>query len=217
MNPDSETLYTVTNINTETTPPFTTAMQAYWASKALARAAMQSFITNHRPAFDTITLLPGVVIGPDDRLTDDPTATPPSLLQGTRAAVLAPALTPSLNSPFPYVGVPVHVADVARAHIDAVDSDRIPGNTEYILSSDAPEGVVWDRDARAVARKYFAGEVEAGVLPLEGSLGHVKWRVDARSAERVFGWRFVGFEETFRLLLGQYLRLIKGGGGAELS
>lgn len=119
---------------------------------------------------------------------------------------MAPALTSSLNSPFPYVGVPVHVADVARAHVDAVDGN-IPGNTEYILSSDTPEGVEWDRDVRAVARKYFGGENEKGVLPLEGSLVSIKLRLDAGVTERVFGWRFRGIEETVRGMMGQYLEL----------
>lgn len=63
-------------------------------------------------------------------------ATRENLLEGTRDAVLAPALTSFLNSPFDFVGVPVHVADVARAHVDAVDKALIPGISEYILCSD---------------------------------------------------------------------------------
>lgn len=184
-------------------------MQAYWASKALARAAMSKFVTERRPQFDFVNLLPGVVIGPDDRLTEDPTAKTSALLSGTRAAVLAPTLTSSLNSAFPYVGVPVHVADVARAHVDAIDSDRVPGNTEFILASDAPGGVVWDRDAADVAQKYFADEVGSKVLPMEGSLTTIRWRLDTRKTEEVFGWKLTGFEETLRQTLAQYLQLRK--------
>ncbi|KAJ5147633.1 NAD-dependent epimerase/dehydratase [Penicillium atrosanguineum] len=206
MNPDSEKLYTVDEINTDVAGPFTGAMQAYWASKALARAATRTFIAERRPQFNFINLLPGVVIGPDNRLTNDPTANTSALLKETRAAVLAPVLTSSLNSSFPYVGIPVHVADVARAHIDAIDSNRVPGNTEYILSSDAPEGVVWNRDAAYVAQNYFAGEVKSQVLPMKGSLTTVKWSLDTKKTE-VFGWRFTGFEETLRQLLAQYLQL----------
>lgn len=179
-------------------------MEAYWASKALARLATRSFISTHNPHFDYINFLPSVVIGPDERIPRNGSTA--SLLQGTRAAVMAPALTSALNSPFPYVGVPVHVADVARAHVDAVEG-RIPGNAEYILSSDTPEGVEWDRDVRAVARKYFGEEVEKGLLSLDGSLTSIKWRLDGGETERVFGWEFRGFEETVRGMMGQYLEL----------
>jgi hypothetical protein len=90
-----------------------------------------------KPKFDFINLLAGVIIGPDDRFIPSETNTPVSasaVLEGTRTVVLAPALTADLNSPFSYVAVPVHVADVAKSHVDAVDSKLVPGNTEYILA-----------------------------------------------------------------------------------
>jgi nucleoside-diphosphate-sugar epimerase len=182
-------------------------MEAYWSSKALAREETKKFFRDMRPTFDFVNLLPSVVIGPDDRLNADPTATGDSVLQGTRAAVLAPALSSSLNSPFPYVGTPVHVADVARAHVDAIDGGVVPGNSEYILSSNTPDGVVWDRDVKDICNKFFPEEVESGVLPLEGSLTAIKWRLDAQSTEDTFGWQFTSFEETLKGLVSQYLRL----------
>lgn len=179
-------------------------MDAYWASKALARIATRDFATK-KPHFDYVNLLPSVVIGPDERISANGHVN--ELLSGARAAVLSPALKSDLNSPFPYVGVPVHVADVARAHVDAVNANLIPGNTEYILSSDTPEGVEWDREVRKVAEKYFAAEVATGMLPLEGSLQTIKWRIDAKSTEEAFGWKFTSFEETVRQLIGQYVQL----------
>src|ERR1700712_4789705 len=156
-------------------------MEAYWASKALARIATKEFFEKARPNFDFVNLLPSVVIGPDDRLDTDADATVNSVLQGTRAAVLAPALTDSLNSAFPYVGTPVHVADVARAHVDAIDAGLVPANSEHILSSDTPDGVVWDRDVTHICRKFFQDDVKSGRLPLEGSLTAIKWRLDAQT------------------------------------
>jgi nucleoside-diphosphate-sugar epimerase len=197
----------VADTNTSVNGPFSSAMEAYWSSKALAREEMKKFFRDMRPTFDFVNLLPSVVIGPDDRLNADPTATGDSVLQGTRAAVLAPALSSSLNSPFPYVGTPVHVADVARAHVDAIDGGVVPGNSEYILSSNTPDGVIWDRDVKDICNKFFPEEVESGVLPLEGSLTAIKWRLDAQSTEDTFGWQFTSFEETLKGLVSQYLRL----------
>ncbi|CAI7601984.1 unnamed protein product [Penicillium glandicola] len=207
INPDSQRLYTVDDVNTSVNGPFSTSMEAYWASKALARVATKTFVKHTRPKFDFVNLLPSVVLGPDDRLDADPSATVDSLLQGTRAAVLAPALTASLNSTFPYVGTPVHVADVARAHVDAVDAGLVPGNSEYILSSNTPNGVVWDRDVQGACRKFFPEEVARRSLPLEGSLTAIKWRLSAKKTEETFGWRFTGFEETVKQLISQYLQL----------
>lgn len=182
-------------------------MEAYWASKAFARIATLDFIKEKKPKFDVINLLPSVVFGPDERILKDGKAA--ELVKEARKAVLAPALTSSESSPFPYVGVPVNVSDVARAHIDAATNSSIPGNTEYILSSDTPDGVVWERDIHALAHKYFQAEIDSGALPLQGSLAAIKWRLDGTKTEEAFGWKFTNFEETMRQLIAQYLELAK--------
>ncbi|QYT04611.1 3-beta hydroxysteroid dehydrogenase/isomerase [Trichoderma simmonsii] len=205
MAPNSEILYSASDINSDPQKPYGSAMEAYWASKAYSRIATREFIEKKKPHFDFVHLLPSVVFGPDGRIPSNGSVD--ELLKDNRAAVLAPALDGSTNSSFPFVGVPVHVADVARAHVDAVDSARIPGNTEYILSSDTPEGVVWDRDVAAVAKKYFLEEVQSKLLPLEGTLPCIKWRLDGDATEKAFGWKFISFEQTMKELLEQYLKL----------
>ncbi|KAL3444114.1 NAD(P)-binding protein [Aspergillus insuetus] len=208
--PDSERVYSSMDLNTTLSTPPTSPMHAYWISKALARLATRNFIKTHAPHFDYVNILAGVIIGPDDRLIPSHTNKPTTadLLVGTRASVFAPLLGKEASAPFPYVDVPVHVADVAKAHVDAVDVTRVPGNSEFILASDAAQGgVVWERDARAVARKNFPSEVESGVFSMEGSLETIRWRVDTSETERVFGWEHVGFEETMGGLIGQYLEI----------
>ncbi|KAM0253341.1 hypothetical protein ACHAQJ_007291 [Trichoderma viride] len=205
LNPDSQRLYSSSDLNSDPQKPYGSAMEAYWASKAYSRIATREFVEQKRPQFDFVHLLPSVVIGPDERIL--PTGSADELLTDSRAAVLAPALDGSTNSPFPFVGIPVHVADVARAHVDAVDTTRIPGNSEYILSSDTPDGIVWDRDIRAVANKYFSEEVQNKTLPLEGTLPCIKFRLDGDSTEKVFGWKFTSFEQTMRDLIIQYIQL----------
>ncbi|PYI27967.1 NAD(P)-binding protein [Aspergillus indologenus CBS 114.80] len=212
FNPDSERIYTATDLNPTLNSTPTSPMEAYWISKALARRASHDYVETHRPSFDYVNLLPGVVIGPDDRLIPSPTnrnVKSGDVLQGTRRSVLAPVLTDNVSSSFPYVGVPVHVGDVARAHIDAVDRQRIPGNSEFILVSDADadEGVNWEEGARGAVRTYYGKELEEGLFPMEGSLEAIRWRVDTRETERVFGWRFVGFQETIKALVAQWVGL----------
>lgn len=182
-------------------------MEAYWASKAFARMATREWVDTNKPHFDYVNLLPSVVIGPDARIPESGTTS--ELLQEARAAVLTVALDGANNSAFPYVGVPVHVADVARAHVDAVDADRIPGNSEYILSSDTPEGVVWDEDIPAICQKHFPDQVNDHSLALKGSLTCIKFRLDGATTEKAFGWKFTTFEDTMREMIAQYLKLLK--------
>lgn len=181
-------------------------MEAYWASKAHARITTRAFVQARNPQFDFVNLLPSVVIGPDERIP--PTASAKDLVQDARGAVMGPLLGPDHVSSFPYVGTPVHVADVARAHVDAIDPTQVPGNAEYILSSDTPEGIVWDEDSRAIARKHFPSAVESGKLLLQGSLPAIRWRVDASQTEDAFGWKFTTFEDTMKGLIDQYLQLL---------
>jgi len=104
------------------------------------------------------------------------------------------------------VGATVHVDDAARAHIDAL-KPSVQGNKDYILSSDAPDGIDWE-DAQNYVRKFFPEAVENGTLKLGGSLRARIWRLDTRETEKEFGWKFVSFEETLKELVGQYLKFV---------
>jgi hypothetical protein len=174
-------------------------MEAYWASKALSRVAVRDFIAEKTPHFDVVSLLPSVVIGADERATSTEI-----LLEGTRTMVMGPVL--GAISPFPMVGVPVDMVDVARAHVEAL-KPSVPGNAEYLLSSDTPEGVEWDLSL-GLARKNFPGDCGKGkALPLGGSFPTTKWLLDVSMTEKAFGWKFTPYEETMTGLLQQYVEL----------
>lgn len=115
------------------------------------------------------------------------------------------ALGPLLDVNIPQmVGATVHVDDAARAHIDAL-KPSVQGNKEYILSSDAPDGINWG-DAQNYVRKCFPEAVENGTLKLGWNLMARSWRLDTREAEKEFGWKFVSFQETLKELVEQYLK-----------
>jgi len=69
-------------------------MEAYWASKALSRKQIQTFVREEKPHFEIVSLLPSVVIGVDDRATNRE-----ELLEGTRALAMSPLL--GTVSPYP--------------------------------------------------------------------------------------------------------------------
>ena len=141
-----------------------------------------------------------MVIGRDELATNRA-----SLLTGTRAFAMSIVLGQKTEKPL--VGQAVHVDDVARAHVDALKSS-IPGNRDYILTSDSPEGIEWN-DAKTVVEKHFPEAVAEGILSMEGGTPTRKWRIDAEPTEMAFGWKCQSFEETMRSLVGQYLELVE--------
>lgn len=194
-NPPDLTLFTPEYINASPSKPYSSSMEAYCASKSLSRIAAQDFMTSHHPSFEIVSLLPTIVFGPDELATSVE-----ELMVGSRAL----ALGPLLGTDFPeMVGATVHVADVARAHIDALKLS-IPGNKSYILSSDAPSGIVW-ADATIFIQRMFPSAVDSGTLTLKGSMPTKKWMLDTYDTENRFGWKFASFEETMKGLVEQYL------------
>lgn len=185
------------DLNSHPTRPFNSSMEAYWASKAFARIATHTFLSERKPHFGIINLLPTVVIGPDALATSSA-----SLLTGTRALAMAPILGQKLEMPL--VGVQVHVDDVARAHVDALKKS-VPANTDYILTSNDVEGIEWNTAKKLVEKGV---ENAAGLLKLDGSMPTIKWKVDASTTEEAFGWQCRSFEQTMKDLVEQYLELL---------
>jgi nucleoside-diphosphate-sugar epimerase len=193
------TLFTSADIDSKPAKPYSSAMEAYFASKTLSRITTKQFMEKERPGFEFVNLLPTVVFGPDELATNVT-----ELMTSSRAMVLGALMDMTMPE---MIGASVHVDDVAKAHIDGL-KPSVPGNKDYILSSDAPEGICWD-DAKRVVQRNFPGAVEKGVLKLEGRMGTRTWRLDTRETEEAFGWEHVSFEETVKELVRQYLGFIE--------
>lgn len=202
---DVDTVFTSQDLNADTAPPYHNAMEAYWASKALARKHVHEFLSQHQPHFDIVQLLPSVVLGPDDWATDLE-----SFFVGTRAMIMPVVQGKVMEAPL--VGAPVFVDDVALAHVDAI-KPSVPGNKDYILSSDTPDGIEWN-SILDIARKHFPQEVESGLLQCTGSLPTRRWKLDASETEKAFGWQFTSFENTMRKQIQEYITLVKDSGAS---
>ncbi|KAF2023699.1 NAD(P)-binding protein [Setomelanomma holmii] len=96
-----------------------TSSMGYWNSKDLAPAAVKGFVAQHKPHFETIQMLPGVIIGPNDRATDEA-----YLHKNTHDWKLRMSQVLGQRQTDPMVFVPV----------DAV-KPSIPGNTDCTLFS----------------------------------------------------------------------------------
>jgi nucleoside-diphosphate-sugar epimerase len=192
------TLFTAAEINANIAGPYGTSTEAYFASKTLSRIATRKFMEEEKPDYEFVNLLPTVVFGPDELATNAA-----ELVTSGNSFVLGPLL--DVNIP-QMVGATVHVDDAARAHLDALKLS-VPGNRDYILSSDAPDGVSWE-DAQNYVRRFFPDAVENGKLKMGGSMRARIWRLDTQETEKEFGWKFVSFNETLKELVEQYLMFV---------
>jgi len=200
-NPDDR-VFTAKDININPSRSVNHSLEAYWNAKALARTAVKDFVRRHNPHFEVIQMLPGVIIGPDERASttaDLHNNTPQWTMR------MSPILGEKQTNPMG--SVPVDVGDVARAHVDAI-KPTVPGNTDYILCSAASEKIVFD-DMIQVAKKYYPEKAGSKDMPLGGSLPTMRWNVESSETEKAFGWEFKTFENTMRDMIGQYVDLLE--------
>ncbi|KAH8658986.1 hypothetical protein BGZ61DRAFT_567156 [Ilyonectria robusta] len=183
----------------ETETNFDLPIQAYGAAKALALAATKRFVEEEKPSFDVVNILPSMVIGRNDLNTKKE-----AVSSGTNNSVMGPLL--GTKTEMPTLGVSVHVNDVARAHVDALNPS-IPGNRNFICSSGGLDGTTWD-DAKNIAKRCYGKSVSDGVFTLDGTAPTRPIRLDASETEKVFGWKFTGFEDQVKSVADHYLELL---------
>ncbi|KAH0491006.1 hypothetical protein TgHK011_002452 [Trichoderma gracile] len=181
--------------------PFTNVMDAYAASKSAAFNETKKFVTEKKPLFDVIHILPLFVLGRDDTVT-----TAEQIAKGTNKILMAPLLgTP--RPPIP--GSPVHLDDVARLHVLSLDP-KVAGNQDFLAGSHSLEPFEWS-DSINIIKKHFPQAVADGVFKFEAveQLVTLKTQVDSTKAEKMFGFKFKRFEEQVVSVVGHYLELLR--------
>jgi hypothetical protein len=196
--------YTANDINPTLTRDVHTPMDAYCNAKGLARVAVKEFVEKEEPGFEVIQLLPGVIIGLDERA-----ASVKDLKENVPQWEMRMAPLLGQTETNPLVSVPVDVADVAKAHVDSIKSSVV-GNMDYALCVGESGSVRWN-DMVEVAVKHFPKKAGSKKLPLGGVLPTTKWIVNSKKTEEAFGWTFRTFEEMMKDVVGQYLEFAEAG------
>ncbi len=174
--------------------PYESEFAAYAASKVAALAQAEAWVAANAPAFDVVHLHPSFVLG-----RNDGASTAAEAMRGTNALVLAMLLGKRFG---PYAGATVHVDDVARAHVAALDW-IVAGGQSYILSQPAR----WNA-AKDIVRREFPAAVEKRLLVVSrGSVGTVELPIDASASEDTFGFSHIGFADQVKSLVGQFLEI----------
>jgi hypothetical protein len=155
--------------------------------------------------------MPSMIIGRNELVTKKEDIT-----NGTNGIVMRPILGAREASPM--IGASVHLDDVAKVHVQALDPS-IPGNQSFICCSGGLEGTVWD-NALGIVKDLFVAEVADGTLPLGGTQPTRPIKFDVTNTERTFGIKFQGYGAQVRSVVNHYVELVshdrRGSGRANL-
>ncbi|KAI2463961.1 hypothetical protein F4781DRAFT_95481 [Annulohypoxylon bovei var. microspora] len=177
-------------------PPYDTELRAYCAGKTAALEASEAFVRDNTVNFDLISILPSWILGRDELATDTG-----EMRAGSNGMAIGWLLTG--NQDFRAVGNAVLCADVARAHVRALDPD-IKGNQSFLLTTE----IRWE-DTVDIAKKYFPDAFTSGLFQegLWQSAIPLKW--DLSKVKDVLGINLATHDTIIREVLSQYLELAK--------
>lgn len=107
----------------------------------------------------------------------------------------------------PIPGGSVHVDDVARLHVLALDP-KVEGNEDFLGASHPLETFEWNQSVDII-KKHFPQAAADGVFKLDiaKKLETRQSQVDSTKAEKLFGFKFKTFEEQVQSVVGHYLEL----------
>ena len=196
---ESDRVFSAADETAAPTGPYGNPFEAYGASKVFALHAAEEFLRDNRPAYDVNFILPGFVVGRNELITD-----PAHILDGTNEGALLQVL--GKTAPYPLPASTVHVDDVAKAHVLALDPSVLSGQ-KFGVTSNGIQGPKWD-DSLAVVREHFPKQVADGTFPLGGTQPSKRVLFDSSRTTKVLGLEFKSYEDQVRSVAGHYLDLL---------
>ncbi len=154
-------------------------------------------MSNKKPPFDLINILPVFVLGRDDTVDNVE-----KIVKGTNGMIMGPILGHPRRGLL-QVGT-VHVDDVAKLHVLALNP-ALQGNQNFIAASPAGN---WDAFFDIITRHY-PKQLADGVIKFESIpvASSVPSNVDNSKAEKTFGFTFKTFEEQVISVVDHFLEL----------
>jgi nucleoside-diphosphate-sugar epimerase len=190
---DTSTTYTPSSrVSNPPMGPYPSPSHAYRSGKARALNAADEFMSTHNPHFTLINIMPGFVFGAHELATEKDAGT-----HGSNKILMS--ILGKKGRTEGCVGTVVHVDDVARIHVQALDQELVVGNKSFLATS-----LTEDLDeAKEIVRRCYREEVERGVLECEGSKKTCGLRIDMGATE-VFG-PYLSYERMVRSVVDEFL------------
>ena len=156
------------------------------------------------PPFDVINIMPFLIIGRDELVTSSTSITQ----GGTNYIAFAQVLGDGGDATYP--AGPIHVDDVAKAHILCLNP-KTGGNRNFGMMSGKDgghRGNAWD-EALAVVKRRFPEAVKDGRLPNNGRRDSTFPMYDTSETERALGMKFQSYEDMVVDVAQHYLELLE--------
>lgn len=181
--------------------PYAFAFQAYCASKTKALIATDDFFAIHKPDFDHVNIMPCHVLGKSELAT-----TVDDILSSSNGPILRAILGEDGFLPLP--GTTVYLDDIAKIHVLALNTEKIPGSQNFIASSGGVDGIQFN-EYQEIVKQYFPEEVANGILANNGNQPTKSLRIDASNTEMTFGIKFQEYEKQVLSIVENYLDIIR--------
>ncbi|KAL9625661.1 MAG: hypothetical protein Q9160_000375 [Pyrenula sp. 1 TL-2023] len=179
------------------TGPFHDIFEAYGASKAISFLEAEDFVRREQPNWDINFVGPTFTIGANELTTDAD-----DILAGTNSTAFGSVL--GKHSPGPAASISVHVNDVAKMHVRALDPAVAGG--QFFLGVSNGSRTRWD-DAEEIVRRNFPDAVAKGLFPFGGEQPTKILNVDNTLTQKALGIEFLGYEEQVKSVAEHYLKL----------
>lgn len=168
-----------TKVPTESpVPDDAPGFERYNHSKIAATNLVHEYAASHPNShFSLVNILPEWVLGPEELARNKQEAFKGSnMILGWLFQDLK--INPLLGLPNevenPSLAEMVHLDDVTEGHVNALNTEKVPGHCRsFLLCSHGPTGPVW-ADAEEIVRRNLAQEVADGKIPFAGKLGRPK-------------------------------------------
>lgn len=175
--------------------PYAASMHAYVASKIASLNAVEAWMKTNSPSFDLVKIHPSFLEGRNELAL-----APQQAFSGTNAFVLVVAT--GNEFPRPMMASTVHNDDVARLHVESLNS-KIPAGS-YIANGPLMQ---WE-ELPALIKELFPEAVADGRLSDKGKMTGVVSHFTAKKTEETFGFKFQDFRAQVKSVVGHYLELL---------
>jgi len=193
---DTTTVYTrESRIRPLPTGPYQSAPEGYRAAKALALDAAEKFHKKVKPSFSLVHVMPSYVLGANELVSDAK-----SVVRGSNGVLMSMLL--GMEEQVATVGAVVHVDDVSRIHVEALNEEKVPAGANFLTSIPVKFEHAFD-----IVKRLFPEAVEDGRLPLRGPRKTLPLMIDIQATVDTFG-PLKGYEEMVKSVVVQYLRLL---------
>ncbi|KAI9706731.1 MAG: hypothetical protein M1820_004701 [Bogoriella megaspora] len=200
------------NLNLPPVSDDASGFERYVVSKSSAQNYVEAYMAKSDPSFSVVNIMPGFVLGPDKLTRDKKNGLTGSNMiyrwifedfDWNAMLGIPPEVTVAM------LGEVVSLRDTVEAHINALNTEKVPGKIRnFLLCTEGPDGPVFS-DAEDILRRNLPEQVASGAIPFKGrKFDTIKHKFDASTTERdLLGRKHDSYEKMTVDTISWYISL----------